>query len=98
MTALLQLATDAISARLVLFGDTRQHSRALPEAMLLRILNTVGGIKAAEINKVYRQRQECYRKAVEDLSLGNIQSAFERLDSFNAITEVDEDCPQWTTC
>jgi conjugative relaxase-like TrwC/TraI family protein len=87
MTALLQLAADR-NARLVLFGDTRQHASVI-RGDSLRILNTVAGIKAAEINKIYRQRHEAYRKAVEDIAAGNIQSAFERLEAFNAIIETE---------
>jgi conjugative relaxase-like TrwC/TraI family protein len=87
MTALLQLATDK-NARLLLFGDTRQHNSVI-RGDSLRILNTVAGIKAAEINKIYRQRHECYRKAVEDIAAGNVQSAFDRLEEFNAITEIE---------
>jgi conjugative relaxase-like TrwC/TraI family protein len=87
MAALLQLVTDK-NARLLLFGDTRQHASVI-RGDALRILNTVAGIKAAEVNKIYRQRHECYRKAVEELAAGNIAAAFERLESFNAITETD---------
>ncbi|WP_245843654.1 MobF family relaxase [Niastella vici] len=87
MAEVLQLVTDK-NARLVIFGDTRQHS-AVVRGDALRILNTVAGIKRAEINFIYRQRQECYRKAVEDIASGNVQSAFERLEAFNAITEID---------
>lgn len=87
MTALMQLVTNK-NARLVLFGDTRQHASVI-RGDALRILNTVAGIKPAEINKIYRQRHECYRKAVEDIAAGNIQSAFERLEAFNAIIETD---------
>jgi len=89
MAAVLQLATDR-NARVLLFGDTRQHNSVI-RGDALRILNTVAGLKAAEVNKIYRQRHECYRKAVEDIAAGNIQSAFERLDDFGAITEIDAD-------
>ncbi|MBS1566789.1 MAG: relaxase domain-containing protein, partial [Bacteroidetes bacterium] len=87
MAALLQIATDR-NARLLLFGDTRQHASVI-RGDALRILNTVAGIKAAEVNKIYRQRHEVYRKAVEDLAAGQIHSAFQRLDSFGAITEME---------
>ncbi|MBO9565737.1 MAG: relaxase domain-containing protein [Niastella sp.] len=89
MTALLQLVTDK-NARLILFGDTRQHSSVI-RGDALRILNTVAGIKAAEINRIYRQRHECYRKAVEELAAGNVKAAFQQLESFNAIIETDPD-------
>ncbi|MCF0075236.1 relaxase domain-containing protein [Dyadobacter sp. CY261] len=87
MTALLDLATKQ-NARLILGGDTRQHSSVV-RGDALRILNTVGEIKTAEVSKIYRQRDENYRKAVEDLSAGNVKSAFEKLDASGAIKEID---------
>ena len=87
MVALLQLATDK-NARLILMGDTRQHASVI-RGDALRILNTVAGIKPAEIKKIYRQRHEEHRKAVEDIAAGNIQSGFERLEAFGAIIETD---------
>ncbi|MDF2380512.1 relaxase domain-containing protein [Nostoc ellipsosporum NOK] len=89
MKSLLQICTEK-KARLVLVGDTRQHSSVV-RGDALRILNTVAGIKAAEVNKIYRQRTERYRKAVEDIAAGNINAAFHRLEQFNAITELDTD-------
>jgi ATP-dependent exoDNAse (exonuclease V) alpha subunit len=87
LSVLLQLVTDH-NARLILIGDTRQHS-AVTRGDGLRILNTVAGIKVAEVNKIYRQKHEAYRKAVEDLAAGNVKAGFELLDSFGAIQEID---------
>lgn len=87
MTALLELATRQ-NARLILGGDTRQHSSVV-RGDALRILNTVGEIKTAEVSKIYRQRNENYRKAVEDLSAGNVKSAFEKLNAAGDIKEID---------
>lgn len=87
MTALLELATEQ-NARLILGGDTRQHSSVV-RGDALRILNTVAGIKSAEVNKIYRQKNEHYRRAVEDLSKGQVKSAFEKLDSIGSIQSVD---------
>jgi conjugative relaxase-like TrwC/TraI family protein len=87
MTSLLQLAKKQ-NARLILGGDTRQHSSVI-RGDALRILNTVGGIKSAEVSKIYRQKNEHYRSAVEDLSKGNIRDAFSKLDSINSIHSID---------
>ncbi|MGA0556818.1 MobF family relaxase [Larkinella sp. VNQ87] len=87
MTALLDLANKQ-NARLILGGDTRQHS-AVVRGDALRILNTVAGIKTAEVNKIYRQRDTDYRAAVEDLAKGNVASGFARLDSIGFIESVD---------
>lgn len=86
-TALLELA-EKNDCRLILVGDTRQHS-SVERGDALRILNTVGGIKTAEVSKIYRQRNVHYRAAVEDLSKGDIKTAFEKLDGIAFIKTVD---------
>lgn len=87
MTSLLALATQK-NARLILGGDTRQHASVV-RGDALRILNTVGGIQTAEVNKIYRQKNEAYRQAVEDLAKGDRKSAFTRLDGMGSIQEID---------
>ena len=87
MSALLELASQK-NARLILGGDTRQHA-AVVRGDALRILNTVGGIKSAEVSKIYRQRNENYRSAVEDLAQGEVKNAFSTLNAMGAIHQVD---------
>ena len=87
MTALLKLATDK-NARLILGGDTRQHASVI-RGDALRILNTVGGIQASTISKIYRQKEETYRMAVDELSKGNVGQAFEKLESLGSIKTID---------
>lgn len=94
MTALLEIATRN-NARLLLCGDTRQHS-AVVRGDALRILNTVGGIRASEIGKIRRQKNAQYRAAVEDLSQGNAKDAFAKLDAMAAIKTVDPTDPSAT--
>lgn len=87
MTELLKLATDK-NARLILGGDTMQHSSVV-RGDALRILNTVGGIQAAEVSKIRRQRDTHYRSAVEDLSNGDVKQAFGKLDAMGAIQTIE---------
>lgn len=87
MSALLKIATDQ-NAKLILGGDTRQHSAVL-RGDALRILNTVGGVRTAEISRIYRQRSAEYRDAVQDLSKGDVYSGFLKLDEMQAIKEID---------
>lgn len=87
MIALIKIATDK-NAQLILGGDTRQHASVV-RGDALRILNTVGKIKTAEVSKIYRQKTAHYKHAVEDLSQGKIASAFERLENIGAIQEID---------
>ncbi|MBK7856648.1 MAG: ATP-binding domain-containing protein [Bacteroidetes bacterium] len=55
----------------------------------LRILNTVAGIKTAEVSKIYRQKNEEYKKAMEHLSKGNIKEGFETLNAIDFIKSID---------
>ena len=87
MTGLLEIAT-ANRAKLILSGDTRQHA-SVARGDALRILNTVGGIKAAGLTKIQRQKDEAFRLAVEDLSKGNIRDGFTKLDDLNSIKDID---------
>ena len=87
MTELLDLCTRQ-DARLVLVGDTRQHS-AVERGDALRILNTVAGIPVAEVSKIQRQQHAHYRQAVQELAEGDVRTAFERLDGLDFIREID---------
>jgi len=87
MTALLNIAAKQ-NARLILGGDTRQHASVV-RGDALRILNTVGGIRAAEVSKIYRQKDAQYREVVEHLSKGDVRQGFEKLDDMQAIRSID---------
>ncbi|MVM34457.1 relaxase domain-containing protein [Spirosoma sp. HMF4905] len=87
MTCLLALANQK-NARLILGGDTRQHASVV-RGDALRIINTVGGIQTAEVSKIYRQKDEAYRHAVEDLAKGDMKNAFGKLDMMGSIQEID---------
>jgi conjugative relaxase-like TrwC/TraI family protein len=91
MLALLKLTKEK-NARLVLGGDTRQHS-AVTRGDALRILNTVAKLPTAEVNVIRRQQNEAYRLAVEDLSKGDIAAGFERLDRIGSIKTIDKENP-----
>lgn len=84
---LLEITTKK-NARIIFAGDTRQHTSVV-RGDALRILSTVGGIKSAEVNKIYRQRNEQYKAAVDDLLHGKIKDSFDKLDEMGAIKEVD---------
>lgn len=87
MTDLLDIATKQ-NAQLILGGDTRQHASVV-RGDALRILNTVAGIRTAEVSKIYRQKNEDYKAAVEDLSKGRVKEGFDKLDDMGAIISVD---------
>lgn len=85
------------NARLILGGDTRQHASVV-RGDALRILNTVGGIKSAELSHIQRQKKADYRQAVEDLSTGKIASGFKRLEAMDSIIEIDRMNPHERIC
>lgn len=87
MLGLLELATKH-RTQVILVGDTKQHASVV-RGDALRILNTVGGIQAAEVDKIYRQRVKEYRDAVLDLSKGEVATAFAKLEKIGAIQTVD---------
>lgn len=91
MAALLALA-DRHNARVVFAGDTRQHS-AVVRGDGLRILSTVAGIRAAEVSRIYRQRNTIYREAVQALADGNAKAGFAKLEAMGAIRPLSPDQP-----
>lgn len=91
MTGLLELATRK-NARLILGGDTRQHS-SVQRGDALRILNKVGKIRTAEVSKIYRQKNADHRDAVGMLASGQVKDAFNKLDGMGAIVMVDKKNP-----
>lgn len=91
MTELLEI-TKQQNARLILGGDTRQHT-AVMRGDALRVLNVVAQIRSSDVSKIVRQKDIHYREAVEDLSNGNVSQAFIKLSSIGAIKDIDPSKP-----
>ncbi len=85
MRSLFRIAKEQ-DARVVLMGDSRQHS-SVPRGDSFRLLQTQAGIEAAEVRDIRRQQGE-YRQAVEALASGDLETGFTRLDRMGAIREV----------
>ena len=77
----------SLDARLVLSGDTKQHS-SVERGDALRLLQEHAGLKMAELKTIRRQRDEHYREAINDLSEGKILEGFWKLDKLEAIIEI----------
>ncbi len=73
-------------ARLLLTGDTRQHT-SQERGDALRVLKKFGGVKPAYINNIQRQKKEVYREAIKALSNGEIEKGYRTLDGMGAIRE-----------
>jgi len=91
MLALLVLV-ERKQARLILSGDTWQHA-SVDRGDALRILHTVAGIVPANVSKIFRQKKQTYREAVQALSDGDTVLAFAKLESMGAIREMAPDHP-----
>lgn len=75
--------------RIILCGDTRQHS-PVPRGDAFRILQDYAGLAVAEVTQIRRQESELYRKAIEALSTGDIRTGFRRLEKLGAFLEIDD--------
>ncbi|OIN57155.1 MobF family relaxase [Arsenicibacter rosenii] len=73
-------------ARVLLSGDARQHS-SVERGDALRLLQTFGGLKAATIQSIQRQKNDLYRKAVKSLSEGDMGKGYRILDEMGAIKQ-----------
>lgn len=86
MSALLELTTQK-NAQLILVGDTRQHA-SVNRGDALRVISKYAGIKAAEVDKIYRQTKKEYRSAVEHLAKGETAIGFTKLNDLGFIQEI----------
>ena len=95
MHQLLSLA-KANEGRVILSGDTRQHS-AVEASDALRAIEKYSTVKAIELTEIRRQdpargktraereRIAQYRQAVQEASEGNLDASFRRLDRLGAV-------------
>ncbi len=86
MNKILAIA-DAQSARVILSGDTRQHT-SVERGDALRILQQEAGIKPVTVDKIQRQQNNAYKEAVASLSDGKVERGFKQLDRMGAIHEI----------
>jgi len=74
-------------ARILLTGDIKQHN-SVERGDALRIIQKYGGVKAARISKIQRQKIDGYKKAVELISNGKMNEGVAHLDKMSAIKEA----------
>ena len=77
------------NARILLTGDTKQHI-SVERGDAMRIIEKYGEVKPASISKNQRQKNDKYRKAVEELSNGEIEQGYKSLDKMGAIKEGED--------
>ena len=76
--------------RVLLTGDIKQHG-PVQRGEAFKVLQQFGGMSPAEVRTVRRQQDATYRKAVEAISEGKLQSGFASLEALGAIHEIGED-------
>jgi hypothetical protein len=74
----------ANDCRLILSGDTRQH-HSVDRGDALRVLEESGSVSQAALTKIFRQQVPALREAVEDLSRGETEAGFDKLEAAGAI-------------
>lgn len=73
-------------ARLILSGDPRQHS-AVDRGDAMRLLQSVGKVPIVSMERIYRQKTDHYKQAVDHISSGNVKSGFDILNQNDHIKE-----------
>lgn len=87
MNQLMELA-KANNNRIVLTGDTKQHS-SVERGDAFRTIQDKGGIKAVRVNEVVRQQNaKSYKAAMESISKGAFEKGYEQLDKAGSIREI----------
>jgi len=77
-------------ARVILAGDWKQH-HAVESGDALRQLEHDAKMPVSRVSEIVRQKDKTsYRKAIHDLSEGNIDQGFETLDQINSIIEIED--------
>lgn len=89
MNSILDIAKNQ-NARLILTGDTRQHS-AVARGDALRIMQQKAGYKTTPVTKIQRQKNEDYKQAVKHISEGEIVKGFSKLDKIGAIHQIEDE-------
>lgn len=88
MNSLLTIA-DSQSARIILSGDTKQHT-SVERGDALRVIQQETGIKPVTVSKIQRQRNNEYKEAVQFLGDGQTEKGFQKLDQIGAIREIPD--------
>lgn len=95
MNQVLQLAKTH-NARVVLTGDTKQHS-SVERGDALRILTEKSKMRPARVTEIQRQKnREDYKEAVKMISEGKHHLALDKLEGMGAILEITDSTERYT--
>jgi len=85
----LQSIAKQQKARLLLSGDSKQHSSIL-RGDALRLLEKEGGVYVARIHKIQRQRHShSYKRAVALMAKGKIDAGLHQLDKMGWVKQME---------
>ncbi len=76
-------------ARIILTGDTKQHS-SVQRGDALRIIQEKAGFRTAPVTRIQRQKNEDYKQAVKFLGDGQTEKGFDKLEKIGAIHQIDD--------
>lgn len=76
-------------ARIILTGDTKQHS-SVQRGDALRIIQEKAGFRTAPVTRIQRQKNEDYKQAVKFLGDGQTEKGFEKLEKIGAIHQIED--------
>jgi conjugative relaxase-like TrwC/TraI family protein len=80
---------DRLGCRVVLSGDSKQHTSP-SRGDALRLLETHAGVRPAQVTEIIRQKG-AYKEAVADLAKGDAASGFEQLDRLGWVIEAPDE-------
>lgn len=86
---ILQVAKEK-NLRVLFVGDSRQH-KSVETGDFFRLLEEHSSIEQFALDKIYRQKDEMYRKAIQFAADGDSAKAFEALDGQGKIHECGPD-------
>lgn len=75
--------------RLILSGDTRQHT-GIAAGDALRLLEERSGLRMAGVHAIRRQVDQDYREAIADFAQGNGLRGLSQLERLGAVVEIPE--------
>lgn len=77
------------NARIIITGDTKQHN-SVERGDALRVLQKEAGYMPITVNKIHRQKNKTYNEAVRNLSNGDSEKGFKKLEKIGSIIETSD--------
>jgi conjugative relaxase-like TrwC/TraI family protein len=86
MAQVMKIASDN-NARIILVGDTGQHS-SVARGDALRCIENYSMISPVQLNKTNRQKVAEYKAVVSDITGGRIKEAFDKMQDMGVINQI----------